>query len=88
MPRRCDTFLLTVLAGALIPRLLLAQAPPAEKPAAKAEVKAEASPYTGRSDRSDQGRGAEPLAGHGDAELPDRRDRPAAHRISGPEAGQ
>lgn len=42
MPRRCKTFLLTALAVTLIPRLLLSQAPPADKPAAKAEAKSEA----------------------------------------------
>ena len=43
MSRRCNSFLLTALIGVLVPRLLLAQAPPAEKPVAKAEVKTEAS---------------------------------------------
>ena len=43
---------------------------------------------TDRPRRSHQGRGAQAVAGHGDPELPDRRDRAPADRLAEHEAGQ
>ena len=86
------------LVGSLIPLLSLrAQEPPPGKPApgeaAKTEPRRPRPRPKGargahRPDRSDQGRRTEPVAAHGHAELSDRRDRPPAHRLAQPQAGQ
>ena len=83
-----------VLLGAtcLVPVLALrAQQPPAPartgQPSAPA-AKAETVEGGDRRRRSHQGRGGQAVAGHGDLELPDRRDRAAADRLAEHEARQ
>ena len=77
----------------LLPVLALrAQQPPptaaGEQPAAKAAAKSASFEDVEQPDRADQGRRAEAVAGHGDLELPHRRDRPPADRLTQHEAGQ